>query len=402
MFTLGQAVGQPTPTDPLKDLKDPKGPAVPAMIPKGVLPNGTMPPPATGTGTTSPSMSTDQPQWPKEILGKKLDVWTRDIRDPDPSVRENAIRTVGLFGPTAKKMAARNLIASLDDDDASCRLNAIMAVSSIGFEDVTDVRVAVNSLTRLLRYSQSIVRYHACMALGNLGPDAAPAIGDLCTYSMRDTSTWEIRRAAAFALGRIAIPDKDQPADRRAHIALANALTDPSGIVRREAMQSLLMLGRPGLPADLQVLRDRILQHAVKDKDRSVAIWARVCLMRLDPGAPNPTNITALSNLLKHKDPVVVLQATQAIGVIGPTAKQAIPDLIELLGNEEPACVTTACWALSLMGADANDAIVKLTALTKSKDEIISKAAQEAIDYITGKKKYEVPKAAKAAAVNKK
>jgi len=392
----GQAM--PQETDPLKlnkEAVDPLAPknelVVPKINPMPMDPKKA-PPIKMPMGTLSGS---DAPQWPKEILGKKLDAWVADIRDTDPSIRENAIRTVQFFGPDARKAAAKNLIASLDDTDASCRVNAIIMVGLIGFDDPAHARQAVSSLIRLLKYPQTVVRYHAVMALGRLGPEAAAAIGDICTVSMIDQGTWEIRRAAAFAIGRIAAPtDKDKPADRRAYVALAAALSDPSGQVRREVVQSLLILGRPGQPADIDVLKSKILAHALKDKDKTVAIWSRVCLMRLEPGQLNDTNLQALANITKAKDPTWVLQSIQAIGVIGPEAKILIPDLIALLSHDEPVCVMMACWALGRMGKLGDRAIPKLSELAAGKDENIKSSAQEAIDEINGvKKDKDAPKA---------
>ena len=61
---------------------------------------------------TSPSV--------EKIGGKKLSQWIADLRNSDPSVREEAIRSIALFGPAAAS-AVPALVDRLHDSDTSPR-----------------------------------------------------------------------------------------------------------------------------------------------------------------------------------------------------------------------------------------------------------------------------------------
>src|SRR5207247_7974983 len=121
------------------------------------------------------------------------------------------------------KTAAPALINELTDRDVSLRVNATITLGIVGMEE-KDIPAGVSALIRLLTDTQSIVRYQAAMALGRLGRDARPAIPALLN-TIKDSSSWEIRKAAAFALGAIA-EDRQRGPDVRAMRALADALKD--------------------------------------------------------------------------------------------------------------------------------------------------------------------------------
>ena len=110
---------------------------------------------------------------PTEIAGKSLDKWVEEIRDPDPGVVENAIRTVLHFGKDARK-AGPNLIAQLNSLDASLRANAAIALGTLNKElHSSDIPKAVDKLAKLLTDdSQMVVRFHCALALSKFGPEA--------------------------------------------------------------------------------------------------------------------------------------------------------------------------------------------------------------------------------------
>src|SRR5262249_15960602 len=141
---------------------------------------------------------------------------------------------------------------------------------------------AVNQLTLLLDSQQAIVRYHGALALGRVGRDAKSAIPALLN-NIRNNQTWEIRKAAAGALGTIARPVKGDknPPERTVVGALRHHLVN--GVcaqVRLEAIQSLLLLGPPtDKPTKLGLTQD--LQKVVRtDRDKSIRVWAQVAWMQ--------------------------------------------------------------------------------------------------------------------------
>src|SRR5438046_2623415 len=84
--------------------------------------------------------------------------------------------------------------------------------------------LAALALSRLLLTdTQAIVRLHATMALGRLGPAARAAIPKLAKDTINDKSSWEIRKTAAQALGSIAL-DRENGPDAQTVGALTRAI----------------------------------------------------------------------------------------------------------------------------------------------------------------------------------
>src|SRR5262249_44336705 len=131
--------------------------------------------------------------------------------------------------------------------------------------------------------AQSIVRYHAVLALGSFGSSASPAIPHLVNR-IRDAQSWEVRQAVVTTPGTLATPSGGFGApDSRAATAIANLLLseypEKSGQVRMSAVMALGQMGRPTNPNELR-LSTQALQHVVsRDYDPAVRIWARVALM---------------------------------------------------------------------------------------------------------------------------
>jgi HEAT repeat protein len=317
-----------------------------------------------------------------EVGGQTLDHWIKEIEDNDPSVRENAIKMVALLGPQAKR-AVPALIRQLNTspNDLSPLTNAAIALGLIKPEDPKHVKDAVTALTRLLDSTQGIVRFQAANSLGHLGPNARSAVGKLAVLS-RDPNSWEIRKAAAFALGRAGLDERTYP-DMKALVALVDAIDDRSKEVRIEALQGLINLGPPVTPQDQAELKRRLEGRVRVDKDKYVAIWVRVALMRMDVSAINEANLGYIARQLKATEPPGInADASRALGVIGPAAKSKVPDLIEATRSPDVSLVTWSAWALGRMGADGKAALPALNQLLESSDQSVKAAAQEAIKEI--------------------
>jgi HEAT repeat protein len=76
------------------------------------------------------------------------------------------------------------------------------------------------------------VRQNAAHALGDIGPAAQPAVKDL--VALLNDREWQVRRAAAYALGRIG--------SREAEAPLKAARKDSNESVRDAAKTSLKQL----------------------------------------------------------------------------------------------------------------------------------------------------------------
>jgi hypothetical protein len=339
-----------------------------------------------------------------EINGRKLSEWVREIKNPDPALSEVAIRTIMLFGKDASKDASGALIDALSFSDTSLRVNACITLTVIGV-DQSHVTRAVSTLARLMRDDpQSIVRFYAAVTLGSLQEEARPAIPDL-VFRCHDLASWEIRRAAAYALGKAGRATQQNPLDMRAAKALISLFTggyaDRSAEVRLTAVVALGSMGIPALPGDKELILQG-LNHALSDRYKPVVIWAHMGLMA--DGEPREKHLPAILKCLATKSETkdgfeTHVQAIRAIGVLAQDkdAKADVPSLVgalvkELRGHDakaEPMLIAAVCWALSQMGSQAENAVPFLNEVIEKKDvdESIKQAAKDAIEKINGKPK---------------
>jgi HEAT repeat protein len=311
--------------------------------------------------------------------GKNLDQWIQDLKSKDPSVKENAIATLKLYGTVAREATPILATKCLVDNDVSVRVNAAISLGFIGADD-KDLETTVAALCKALNDSESIVRYQSAMALGRFGTDAKAAIPHLIPllkadpYSKRHS--WELRKAAAFALGGAAMNRQEGP-DPRATNALVEVLGDVSHQVRLEAVLSLIVLGRP----DKQVDRARIeagLTRLFKDPNKHVQIWSRLGVMRFQD--VNEKHLVEIGKMLKEPEATVRSHAARALGTVGPQAKSRVHELVDALqAEQDPPTVYWIVWAMVQIGDAAPRALAALKQLTQSKDPDLKMIGEEAI-----------------------
>ena len=73
--------------------------------------------------------------------------------------------------------------------------------------------------------------------------------------------------------------------------------------------------------------------------------------------------VPALTSLLESRDPWVVINASFALGEIGPAARDGLPKVIHLLSHPEQQVVRQALDTLGAIGGDIADALPKIEAL---------------------------------------
>jgi len=127
----------------------------------------------------------------RQIKGKTVEQWIKEIRSKDPSKGEEAIRTILLFHPDVAYEAVPVLIKELKRHnngptvDISIRVNAVIALGVIlgeGGANDPEPKVVDEAVTLLMRHftdGQLIVKNRAAQALGRIGPAAKPAIPKL-------------------------------------------------------------------------------------------------------------------------------------------------------------------------------------------------------------------------------
>ncbi|MGO8751587.1 MAG: HEAT repeat domain-containing protein [Thermoguttaceae bacterium] len=180
-----------------------------------------------------------------------LPLLIRVLTSKHVSVRRNAALALGNFGPEAQS-ATDPLVKMLEDEDSVVRVNAAAALWKIARHEK-----ALPALVATLE-SRETGSFEAAVALGQLGPDAAPAIPSLAaTFHLPDD---DLCRAAIRSLASICA---------KSAAPLLAALDDPEPRVRSSAARALGLLGTRD--ADARLLK------AASDPDaqvRQTAAWA--------------------------------------------------------------------------------------------------------------------------------
>src|SRR5205807_8913929 len=135
----------------------------------------------------------------EKFNGKVMFDWMTDLKDKDVSVRERAIASLKVYGKAARE-AAPLIIKAIKDPDMSLRVNAIITLGFIGI-DPKDRQSGIDALKGRLTTDeqQGIVRFQAIRALGRLGRDGYDAVPFLIRATQY-SHCWEIRAAAVSAL----------------------------------------------------------------------------------------------------------------------------------------------------------------------------------------------------------
>ena len=243
-------------------------PGVPPVMPKDVVP-------PLGPGKK------EEDQYPKEIEEKTLNMWMNELRtSKDAQVREAAVRVVPLFGPRAIALKATSelLLATLKTDpDLNVRLAALSVAPYMSYNQQEDplCNDRIDIVTRMLSSESLPVRYDATIAMAGIGPVAKKAIPQLVART-NEPASWLTRKAAASALGSVGRgwvnpdnpADKVDPAELAVTALLNQVKADPSAAVRREAANSLILVG-PVSAVQMKVWKISLETVLKNEKDRA-------------------------------------------------------------------------------------------------------------------------------------
>jgi HEAT repeat protein len=369
--------------------------------------------PAQAQNPKAPPETTTNPALESKITanskldGKTLGEWVADIRATDPSVQRAALKAVVYYGKLARNEAVPAIITVLKNRDrvpeASVKVYGALALGLIGMDE-KDLKSGVPCLTTMLRDYQAIVRLYAVGALARLGTDARSAIPDLLNLTKAREDS-EIRQAAINALGVMAW-DKNvkQGADPRVFQAATEALGDHCIQVRYDALKTLIICGPPASAANRNKAVDN-LQALLTHRDKVEVVWAHLALFQMDLPRIIDPHPKAIAKFLKGGDSRIRCNAADALSMAWSLAKKvpkpptasditpksgwglAIKDLMELLSDKELPVVFCAINALGEFGSAAKSAKPQLEKLTAHNDPLIQKAANAALEKITGREK---------------
>ncbi len=290
------------------------------------------------------------------INGRTLDEWVKQLKKSrDPGQIEQAIQAVVRFGTTARDVAGAALIKRLDHHDIAVRVNAALAIGRLGL-DSSDVPAGVTALTHRVRSDgQSIVRLYAIMALARLESDADTATSVLLS-ALSDRSAWELRRAAAYALGRVTYHPRQAPVIPAVR-GLTRALSDNCSLVRIEAIMSLAFIGAPPATTTGEAHVARLEETSAlrmlirRDHDKRAVIWAETALVGLQLDTKPGPHVQAIAKFLTNSDGLIRMHAAEALGRLGTLqpaeVRPEIPKLVGMLSDSQAAVADAAVNALA-------------------------------------------------------
>lgn len=332
-----------------------------------------------------------------KLAGKTFDEWVKEISNKDPSKSATAISAIPAFPATTAIKAVPYLLAEMKKHTAATPLDlsvrcqmCVTLAALFGAGEPIDAKWKTEAVALLrfnLRDTQAILKFRSLAALAALGPDARAAMPDIIGFMLRDPITYEVREAAATALGAIAHDPANGPS-LDVLKSLYGLLNDRAFQVRMAAVHSLSLLG-PSNPSDKDLVENYVnalLPIATKDPDAGLQIWARVAII----GATSDFSAGNIDPIAKHAisaDPGVRVQAVQAIGTLGSKAKAKVPILIVCLNDPDLNVQATAIWALSRMESAAVNALPLLQKLVDDPKtpELIRRASKDTAEKIKGK-----------------
>jgi HEAT repeat protein len=321
------------------------------------------------------------------------------LRDPERSVKQEAVRALAEFGPAAQPaipvlvqllhpqlvlqgagdvgldaaaafgrigpVAIPALVAALDDGmplapmalakigsagvppliealhhpNRKARLGAIRALGDAKPPAIA----AVPALIAMLRDQEEGIRGHSAVALSEMGKGAAAAVPALVTL-LGDTERWP-RMMAAKALGKIGI------ATDAAVIGLVRTLADSDEDVREYAIESL-----GSLHSRADVVVPALLEIAING--RRDERWSAVRALG-DFGSDAGVAVPVLVGMLQKSDSLAD-EAANALRRIGPTSFSTIPQFVAALDHPSFEVVWNSANVLSQMAAVAPEAAAAL------------------------------------------
>jgi HEAT repeat protein len=349
---------------------------------------------------------------------ESLEAVVAHLSDEDAQVRRAAIRALRLIGPPQRKMVPL-VVKLLSDSDPSIAARALSALTDGGVEvlpaltaavDQREARywaclalgemgpqaqAAVPALIKALDDDRPEVRLQAAIALGEIGPDAKPAASSI-TKLINDSFP-SVRAAAIFALGRIGEPSTAS--------ALASAESSTDAFVKMLATWALAKFN-----SNDQQRRNKAVEALVAglgDKNRDVSHLAAKALEDLKPGSdllrplidklittkPEVADrvMSAVSSLgagaVPHaiaalKDPQRRVRGLQVLARIGPESEPAVPALSELLKSGDPLTKTEVLYTLGAIGPGAQAAVSAIAEQLRDNDPRVVQAAEIALGKI--------------------
>lgn len=239
------------------------------------------------------------------------------FKDKDVAMRVAAAEILGDMGPVAKD-AVPDLIAALNDEDAGVCNMVKVALGKI--KDARAIKPLIDTFKQKSKRNEAATGA-AEESLAQIGSDAIPALNT----ALKNEAP-KVKEASARTLGKMGLAAKD------AVPALIEALKDEDVGVRRTVITAL---GEIKDPRAVEPLIETFY------RDQSLDNPAPVALGKIGSEAVSPL----VKNLKNEKEGIRKFSAS-ALGEIGPAARDAVQPLIKLLKDQPVEVCTKAVWAL--------------------------------------------------------
>jgi HEAT repeat protein len=292
------------------------------------------------------------------------------LKDTDHQVKLNALNSLRNMGSSAK-LAEKYVIEVLIDPDPQIRQNAFYTLEKLGVDPRPGLKKALSHKDPVVRIATA-----SLMLDMNLEPDLAEPI-------LRDALKLEdaaLKTQAAYTLAK-----KGLQADDVLPLFLAG-LKNEKAAVRRQSAEAIALYGAKASKAAPALIA------ALDDTDDSVRAQALATLSKV--GAEPKALLPALVKVLEHKDISLHKPATKLFTQIGPGA---IPDVIALFKGADSSAVRLACvQTLSMVGPPAKEAVPELIKALADKSARVRLLAARALGNIGPDAKAALPALTKA------
>jgi HEAT repeat protein len=295
------------------------------------------------------------PKGEAALKDKGFQALREGLFDKDPAIREHTARTIEVLGPTAKPLADRLLRVCAEDKDPKVRAIAFDALDAIGVSDVP-------GLAALLNNKQPDVQRRAAEIISTLpevSPNAVPSLARAL-----DDDDEVIRVAAASAI--VAAGPKGATKEAAANLVGAikkgfppqfdpkTARLDDPQLVYFTALTKVGKLAVAPM-LDLFKHKNKLVRHftvqtlgeigkdakeaapAIRESlnDIDVSLEAAVALYRIgEEDLKQALDLVQLA--FASADPEVALAAINAVGRMGPAAKNLVPEVLKQLTSTSP------------------------------------------------------------------
>ncbi|REJ64572.1 MAG: HEAT repeat domain-containing protein [Planctomycetota bacterium] len=242
---------------------------------------------------------------------KAVELLVEMLKSDEARLRTAAAEALVLLDADPR-IVRKPMLAALASADEESRQAMLSTIARLGEKVVPRLREALKNPEG---------RPYVATILGEIGPDAAPAVPDLVAALEGESA--DVRAQILFAIGNIG--EGIAPAMSAAQAALA----DEDVAVQRAAVY---VLGRMGAEAK-EAIDDLTPLMTVEDQEdddaMALALYAAWAIVSIDPSDSEPVRaaVPHLIRGLSHSDIAVRVEAAESLGKLGAVAKDAVAEL---------------------------------------------------------------------------